>query len=165
MNPVFRAIIVLGVPFGLYVTLAWDAEWVLSQPVGPVVFLAFWALLWLQPLWIGSRKIDSETYSGFLSMLAPIAALMGVLLGLVGCVLSATGHPAAGLVSSPQVAGVAVLLGVATLAIPGVFGGYTKPLKNEGPIHDPRGMIGSHPPPVTTAPLQGASDSATQAQD
>ena len=146
-------------------TLAWGDEWVLSQPVGPIIFLGFWVLLWLQPLWIRSRKIDSDTYSGLISMLAPLAGLVGVVMGLLACVLSAIGHPAATVLSSPTVAGVAVLLGVGTIALPGVLGGYTKPLDNEGPIDDPRGMIGSHPPPVTSAPIQRGSEPGVKEQD
>jgi len=165
MNIAFRSIIALGVPFGLYVALAWGDEWLLERPSGPIIFLLFWVILWMQPLWLKSKRIDTDTYGNLLSFLCPTMAMVGVIGGLLGCVLTAYGHSLADIVASPTVAGLFILWGVATLALPGVLGGFTQPLENAGPIEEPRGMMTSHPPPVTSMPLEDTEPPTAPAQD
>ena len=85
--------------------------------------------------------------------------------GLAACILSAMGHPLAEVVSTPTVAGLFLLWGVAALALPGVLGGFTRPLSNAGPQEEHRGMMESQPPPVTSMPLEDSAPPAAPASD
>jgi hypothetical protein len=163
MNIIFRLIIALGIPFSLYLILASGSEWLWEQPNAPAIFLVFWLIVWVQPLWVKSRTIDDDTFGNLLSIVTPLMALTGAAVGLGGSVICAMGHPYAEMTSSSEFLGIAVMWGVACLALPGVLGGFSKPLANAGPVQDTRqGIMTSHVPPVTSMPLSGAAETPSE---
>jgi hypothetical protein len=163
MNIIFRLIIALGIPFALYLMLASGSEWLWEQPNAPSIFLVFWLILWVQPLWVKSRTIDDDTFGNLLSVVTPFMALAGAGVGLGGSVICAMGHPYAEITGSTVFLGIAVMWGVVCLALPGVLGGFSKPLANAGLVHDTRqGIMTSHVPPVTSMPLSDAADTPSE---
>ena len=158
MNIAFRLVIALGVPFAFYLMLGSGSDWFQEQPQAPAVFLVFWLILWIQPLWVKTRAIDDDTFGNLLSVVTPFMALTGATAGLIGSVVCAIGHPYGAITTNNVFLGVAVLWGVACLSLPGLLGGFSKPLANAGPVDDPReGVMTSHAPPVTSMPLSDAA--------
>lgn len=160
MSMIFRLAFGLGIPAGLFYLFGGNADWLKENPQAPIVFGVFWLYMLFGTVLVRQRILDSETYGNLLSALIPTVASLGVLYGLVGCIIAVLGHPTVEFVNGPLYTGGAILLGVGCLGVPALLGGYSKPLANAGARPDTldNGMMTSHSAPVTSMPLEGSGD-------